>query len=75
MIFDDHDVAYFIVLVQTSSSVGKNHGLHTQKFEYPHRHRNLEQNNNISLRCSEELHIKKKKKNGKNGTQEHVPSI
>ncbi len=50
MIFDDHDVAYFIVLVQTASSVGEDHGLHTQQFEDPHRHRNLKHNDNLSLR-------------------------
>lgn len=53
VIFDDHDVAYFIVLVQAASSVGENHGLHTQQFEYPHWHCDLKQNNNVSLRCCE----------------------
>lgn len=53
MIFDDHDVAHLIVLVQTASGVGENHGLHTQQLEEPHRHRNLKQKNNLSLRCSE----------------------
>lgn len=42
VVFDDHDVSHFKVLIEASSCVGQHHRLHTEQLEDAHRQCNLE---------------------------------
>lgn len=42
MVFDDHDVSHFKVMVEASGCIGQHHRLNTEHLEDAHRQCNLE---------------------------------
>lgn len=42
VVFDDHDVSHFKVMVEASSCIGQHHRLNTEHLEDAHRQCNLE---------------------------------